>query len=68
MPPDAQLKGLYRLSYWLTYLMLQPIHLVCIDERTSNLYVLAGNTEDLEFQITPTGRCSDESSQLCCYV
>jgi hypothetical protein len=55
MPTDAQLRGLYRLSYWLTYIMLQPIHLICIDERTSNLYVLAGNTENLEFQITPNG-------------
>ncbi|WP_420839121.1 DUF6888 family protein [Argonema antarcticum] len=55
MPTDAQLRGLYRLSYWLTYIMLQPIHLVCIDDRTSNLYVLAGNTENLEFQITLNG-------------
>jgi hypothetical protein len=55
MPTDAQLKGLYRLSYWLTYIMLQPVHLVCIDDRTNNLYVLAGNTENLEFQITPNG-------------
>jgi hypothetical protein len=55
MPTDAQLRGLYRLSYWLTYIMLQPIHLVCLDDRTSNLYVLAGNTEALEFQITPNG-------------
>jgi hypothetical protein len=58
MPNDAQLRGLYRLSYWLTYLMLQPIHLVCIDDRTSNLYVLAGITEDLEFQITLNGEVS----------
>jgi hypothetical protein len=58
MPNDAQLRGLYRLSYWLTYLMLQPIHLVCIDDRTSNLYVLAGITEDLEFQITLDGEVS----------
>ncbi|MFE1744600.1 DUF6888 family protein [Coleofasciculus sp. H7-2] len=55
MPTNAQLRGLYRLSYWLTYIMLVPIHLVCIDDRTSNLYVLAGNTENLEFQITPNG-------------
>ncbi len=55
MPTDAQLRGLYRLSYWLTYLMLMPIHIVCIDERTSNLYILAGNSENLEFQITPDG-------------
>lgn len=55
MPTDAQLRGLYRLSYWITYIMSQPIHLVCIDDRTSNLYVLAGHAEDLEFQITPDG-------------
>jgi hypothetical protein len=55
MPTDLQLKGLYRLSYWLTYIMFQPIHLVCIDERTNNLYILAGNFEDLEFQIMPNG-------------
>lgn len=55
MPTDKQLKGLYRLSYWLTYIMLQPIHLVCIDDRTSSLYILAGDTESLEIQITPEG-------------
>jgi hypothetical protein len=55
MPTDAQLRGLYRLTYRLTYIMLQPIHLVCIDDRTGNLYILAGNTESLEFQITPDG-------------
>lgn len=55
MPTNAQLRGLYRLSYWLTYIMLQPVHLVCIDDRTNNLYILAGNAEDLEFQITPNG-------------
>ncbi len=55
MPTDAQLRGLYRLSYWLTYIMLQPIHLVCIDDRAKNMYVLAENTEALEFQITPNG-------------
>ncbi|WP_442949005.1 DUF6888 family protein [Nostoc sp.] len=55
MPTDAQLRGLYRLSYWLTYITLQSIHLVCVDDRTSNLYVLAGSIENLEFQITPDG-------------
>jgi hypothetical protein len=55
MPNAVQLRGLYRLSFWLTYIMFQPIHLVCIDERTSNLYILAGNLENLEFQITPNG-------------
>jgi hypothetical protein len=55
MPTDAQLRGLYRLSYWITYIMLQPVHLVCIDKRTNNLYVLAGNAENLEFQIARNG-------------
>ena len=55
MPNAIQLKGLYRLSYWLTYMMFQPIHLVCIDQRTKNLFILAGSEEDLEFQITITG-------------
>lgn len=55
MPTDAQLRGLYHLSYWLTYIMLQPVHLVCIDDRTNNLYILAGDTENLEFQITQNG-------------
>ncbi|WP_442937038.1 DUF6888 family protein [Nostoc sp.] len=41
MPTNTQLKGLHRLSYWLTYLILQPIHFICIDDRTNNLYVLA---------------------------
>ncbi|AFY91619.1 DUF6888 family protein [Chamaesiphon minutus] len=54
-PTDTQLRGLYRLSYWLTYIMIQPIYLVCIDDRTNNLYILAGENENLEFQITPNG-------------
>jgi hypothetical protein len=55
MLTDIQLRGLYRLSYWLTYIMLQFVHLVCIDNRTNNLYILTGDTENLEFQITPNG-------------
>jgi hypothetical protein len=55
MRTDSQLRGLYHLSYWLTYILLQPVYLVCIDGRTNNLYILAGNTENLEFQITPNG-------------
>jgi hypothetical protein len=31
MPNDAQLRGLYRLTYWLTFMMIQPVHFVCID-------------------------------------
>lgn len=44
-----------RFSYYLTYRMLQPIHLVCIDGRTQNLYVLAGQNEEVEFEVTPNG-------------
>ncbi|WP_255532384.1 hypothetical protein [Microcoleus sp. LEGE 07076] len=42
MPTTAQLESLYRVTYQLTFIMLQPIHLVCIDRRTRNVYVLAG--------------------------
>jgi len=55
MPTAAQLESLYRLSYQLTYMMLQPIHLVCVDRRTHNVYILAGYGEDLEFEIVPNG-------------
>ena len=60
MPTAAQLEGLYRVSYQLTYLMLQPIHLICVDSRTRNVYILAGYNEELEFQILPDGELSDE--------
>ncbi len=43
------------MSYQLTYMMLQPMHLVCVDQRTHNLYILAGYSEDLEFEIIPNG-------------
>lgn len=49
MPTVDQLESLYRVSYQLTYLMLQPIHLVCVDARTRNVYILAGYDEELEF-------------------
>ena len=55
MPAVKQLESLYRVSYQLTYIMLQPIHLICIDQRTKNLYILAGYDEELEFQIKPNG-------------
>jgi hypothetical protein len=55
MPTAKQLQSLYRVSYQLTYTMLQPIHLICIDDRTKNLYILAGYEEELEFQIKPNG-------------
>ena len=55
MPTVDQLQSLYRVSYQLTYTMLQPIHLICVDDRTKNLYILAGDREELEFQIKPNG-------------
>ncbi|MEA5550688.1 hypothetical protein VB713_06815 [Anabaena cylindrica UHCC 0172] len=55
MPTNAQLRSLYTISYQLTYMMLQPIHLICIDERTQNLYILAGYHEELEFEINSNG-------------
>jgi hypothetical protein len=62
MPTAEQLENLYRISYQLTYFMLQPIHLICVDVRTRNVYILAGYNEELEFQILPNGDFADESS------
>ncbi len=42
--------------------MLQPIHLICVDNRTRNVYVLAGYDEEIEFQILPSGEFADEPS------
>jgi hypothetical protein len=55
VPTDPQTKCLYRIAFWLTYKLLQPIHLVCIDVRTENLYILAGETEEIQLQIKPDG-------------
>ena len=62
MPTNGQLESLYRISYQLTYTLLQPIHLICVDDRTRNVYVLAGYDEELEFQILPNGEFADEPS------
>ena len=62
MPTVDQLESLYRVSYQLTYIRLQPIHLICVDNRTRNVYVLAGYDEELEFQILPNGEFADELS------
>ncbi|MBG1267726.1 DUF6888 family protein [Nostoc sp. WHI] len=60
MPTAPQLASLYRISYQLTYIMLQPIYLICVDNRTRNVYILAGYDEEIEFQILPNGELSDE--------
>jgi hypothetical protein len=55
MPTYAQLEGLYRVGYYLTYLTFQPIYLLCVDRRTGNLFILAGHNEEIEVEITPDG-------------
>ena len=35
--------------------MFQPIHIVRLDERTLNLFVLAGQDEEIELEIQPDG-------------
>ena len=64
MPTVAQLESLYRVGYQLTYIMLETIHLICADNRTHNLYILAGYEEEVEFQILPNGEFADEPSKL----
>jgi hypothetical protein len=44
-PTVAQLKRLYLLSYTLTNVMFQPIHIIGLDERNNNLFILAGYQE-----------------------
>ncbi|MEH2420779.1 MAG: hypothetical protein V7K48_07470 [Nostoc sp.] len=60
MPTAAQVASLYCISYQLTYIMLQPIYLICIDNWTRNVYILAGYDEEIEFQILPNRELSDE--------
>jgi hypothetical protein len=55
-PTAAQLRSLYRLCHLLINVMFQPIHIVRLDERTLNLFILAGQGEEIEFEIQPDGR------------
>lgn len=55
-PTAGQLQSLYRLCHVLTNGMFQPIHIVRIDERSLNLFILAGQTEEIELEIQPSGR------------
>lgn len=59
-PSEAQLRSLYQQCYWLTNVVFQPIHIIWIDERTSNLFILAGREESVEFEIKPSGGFRDE--------
>ncbi|MFB2879732.1 DUF6888 family protein [Floridanema aerugineum] len=54
-PTGAQLRTLYRLCHLLTNMMFQPIHIVRLDERSLNLFILAGQGENIEFEIQPDG-------------
>ena len=40
--------------------MFQPIHIVRLDERTGNIFILAGQEELLEFEINSQGRITDD--------
>ena len=55
-PSAAQLRSLYRHSYQLTEVFLQPIHMIRIDERTGNLFILAGIEESIEVEIDLEGQ------------
>lgn len=55
-PTQAQLQKLYIQCYALTNVMFQPIHIIRMDERSGNLFILAGQAETLEFEIDPQGR------------
>ena len=59
-PSVQQLQKLYVVCYTITNVMFQPIHIIRMDERTGNIFILAGEKEEIELEITPTGRLSDE--------
>ncbi len=50
-PTIAQMKSLYRQCHWLTNVVFQPVHVVRLDERTGNLFILAGHEESIELGI-----------------
>uniref|UniRef100_B8HWA5 DUF6888 domain-containing protein n=1 Tax=Cyanothece sp. (strain PCC 7425 / ATCC 29141) TaxID=395961 RepID=B8HWA5_CYAP4 len=54
-PTFAQLLALYSRCQWLTNTAFQTIHIIRMDERTGNIFILAGKEESIEFQIDPTG-------------
>ena len=59
-PTEAQLKKLYRLGYVLSNVMFQPIHIIRLDERTGNLFILAGRDKTIEFEVDSEGELVDE--------
>ena len=59
-PTEAQLKKLYRLGYVLSNVMFQPIHIIRLDERIGNLFILAGRDKTIEFEVDSKGELVDE--------
>lgn len=59
-PSSPQLRSLYEQCSQLTNVFLQPIHIVRLDERTGNLFILAGREESIEIEIKPSGELRDE--------
>ncbi len=60
MPTSAQLVKLYLVSYSITNILFQPIHIIRLDERTGNLFILAGFEEQLELIINQKGELINE--------
>ena len=54
-PRVEQLQSLYILCHQLTNVMFQPIHVVRLDERSLNIFILSGQNEGIELEITPDG-------------
>ncbi|MEH1907585.1 DUF6888 family protein [Nostoc sp.] len=54
-PTAEQLQCLYRLCHQLTNVMFQPIHIVRLDERSLNIFILPGQNQEIELEITPDG-------------
>ncbi len=54
-PNNQQLNKLYIICYTITNMMLQPIHMVRQDERTGNLFIIAGSKEEIEVKINLEG-------------
>jgi hypothetical protein len=44
----------------LTKVMFQPIHIVRLDERTGNLFILARRDETIEFEVNTKRELVDE--------
>lgn len=59
-PTEPQLRKLYELCHTLSNVMFQPIHVIRLDERTGNLFILAGQDETIEFEVDTKGELVDE--------